>query len=439
MLAVAAAYTVTLALDQGPELSSRHLAIQKSLDEATSYVSSYGINGLTKSPELLSVSRNIDIEVSDSDAKTISSLRQSDYSVNTGRWDLSSLFTRSVSDTSPVSDPDGNELTVTAKTRLSSSETFHSLMRRPLIPLIVFAFISWLLSLLLARYLFAPLKHMRHIASLLADGHIGARVHRSTTSRWDGFGRLATDFNRMSDRLEQGFQQQQRIVRELNQELLIPYDQIREALDIAQLYPTDQRLEAVQTGLDNLQKVINHGVALSGDENTRPLEEHGIIEIVELVSNVVRVSDYEATHNAKHVRLHLATPVWVNGNEQLIEEAVENVVKNAVHNTKTGGTVEVEVRSRRKQDAESYVDICINEQGPTVPDAVLAQLFDSNYESDKSGSSDGRRFGLSLAERTVRLHDGTIIARNRVDGEGLRIVIRLPMADSPARTRTNVN
>jgi len=401
LLSMLAAYIVTLALDRGPHAAGRHLALQKSLDETNSYVGAYGINGLTQSPELLSISHNIEIEVSDSDAKIISSLNQSKQTEQPKPPVWSTLFTRIVSDSATVQDPEGNALTITARTRLSAGQNLQSLIRRPLIPLGVFVVVSGLLSLLFSRYLFGPLKHIRHVASLLADGHVGARVRRSTTRRWDGFGRLATDFNRMSDRLEQGFQQQQRIVRELNQELMTPYGQIRDSLEIAQLDPTDERLEAVKDGVTNLQKVINHGIALSGDENTRPLEQHALVEIVDLVSNVVREADYVATQDSKHVRLHLATPVWVRANERLIEQAVENVIRNAVHYSKTGGVIDVEIRSQRQNLGENYVDICVNDQGPAVADEVLA----------------------------IRLHDGTIIARNRVDDDGLRIVIRLPMAD----------
>lgn len=236
----------------------------------------------------------------------------------------------------------------------------------------------------------------------------------------------------MSDRLEQGFQQQQRIVREITQEMQAPYGQLRNAVEAARVDPSEERIIAIEDEVDAIEKVINHGLALSGSCNSRPLEDSRSIEIVELVSDIVRKADFEATQQTKHVRLRLATPVWISGNQSLIHDAIENVVRNAVHYTIAGGTVDVEILSERKQSGEdSFVDICVNDQGPPVAEKILSQLFDPRFDISKSTNTDveDRRLGLSLAERSIRLHDGTILARNRVDGEGLRIVIRLPMQE----------
>lgn len=420
---------LSLLLNDDSVAGSRHMALQKTIDEASSYISNSGVNGFAEHPPLQATGNQVRIDVTDDNGNRVAGLTPGDDFNPT--FYAFSLFGTEISERVEVRDPDGKLLAIKSSTRLKPLETLASIFYQPLVPLIVFPLLTLILSWLYARYLFAPVKHLRHVASLLAKGQIGTRVRKSTTSRWDGFGRLGTDFNRMSDRLEQGFQQQQRIVREMTQEVLVPFGKLRDAVETARVDPTEQRVVAIEDELGDMERVINHGISLSGDGSSRPLEDRRLVEVVELVSDVVRKADFEATQQSKHVRLHLATPIWVNGNKNLIQEAIDNVVKNAVHYTVAGGTVDVEVRSERKISGDSYVDIVINDQGPPVADEILSNLFDARFDISKSTQDGGeqRRLGLSLAERAVRLHDGSIIARNRVDDEGLRVVIRLPMAE----------
>ncbi len=430
LLSLFGSYWLSLLFSEDAAVASRNMALQKSLDEVSSYVTESGVDGLAQHPPLQSVGQHIRIDVTDESGNRVSGLTPQPDD-NPSFYALS-LFNREVSEQIEVVDPAGRIMTVRSSTRLRAMETLQSIFYRPLIPLLAFPLLTLLFSWLYARYLFAPVTQMRHVASLLAKGHVGTRVRKSTTSRWDGFGRLGTDFNRMSDRLEQGFQQQQRILREMTQELIEPFGKLRDAVEAAGVDPGQARIRTIEGELDAMERVINHGRSLTGDEDSRPLDDRRLVEVVELVSDVVRKADFEATQQSKHVRLHLATPIYVNGNRNLIYEAIDNVVRNAVHYTVAGGTVDVEVRSERKVSGESFVDIGINDQGPPVAEEILTKLFDSRFDISKptedSQPSQPRRLGLSLAERAVRLHDGSILARNRVDGGGLRVVIRLPMA-----------
>lgn len=429
LLSIAGTLWLSLLLNDNSVASSRHMALQKAIDEASSYITNSGVAGFAQHEPLQATGNRVRIDVTDDNGNRVGGLTP-DEDLSTRFYALS-LIGREVSERVEVRGPDGKFLAIRSSIRLSPLETLLSIFHQPLIPLIIFPLLTLILSWLYARYLFAPVKHLRHVAALLATGQIGTRVHKSTTSRWDGFGRLGTDFNRMSDRLEQGFQQQQRIVREMTQELMVPFRKLRDAIETAQVDPTDQRVKAVEDEIGDMERVINHAISLSGDGVSRPLEDRRLVEVVELVSDVVRKADFEATQQTKHVRLHLATPIWVSGNKNLIQEAIDNVVKNAVHYTVAGSTVDVEVRSERKASGDSFVDIVVNDQGPPVADEILSNLFDARFDYSESSQdgSEQRRLGLSLAERAVRLHDGSIIARNRVDGDGLRVVIRLPMAE----------
>lgn len=79
-----------------------------------------------------------------------------------------------------------------------------------------------------------------------------------------------------------------------------------------------------------------------------------------------------------------------------------------------------------RQGNEVVLEICDNGQG--VPEEILPNLFTSFYRGDASRTNPTKSsgLGLSIAERIVKAHNGTIIAQNK---NGLAIIIKLPVVE----------
>jgi two-component system sensor histidine kinase CpxA len=71
----------------------------------------------------------------------------------------------------------------------------------------------------------------------------------------------------------------------------------------------------------------------------------------------------------------------------------------------------------------------VTDAGPGVPEEALDKLFQPFYRIDdaRGRGTGGVGLGLSITERAVKLHGGTVRAANRPQG-GLMVEIRLPMA-----------
>jgi two-component system sensor histidine kinase CpxA len=106
----------------------------------------------------------------------------------------------------------------------------------------------------------------------------------------------------------------------------------------------------------------------------------------------------------------------------LIQRAVENIVRNALKHTALQTTVEVTIADR-----PASVEIVVRDRGTGVPEVALDKLFDSFYrvEDGRSTRAGSGGVGLAIAQRSVKLHGGTIRAANCSDG-GLRIEMTLP-------------
>ena len=81
------------------------------------------------------------------------------------------------------------------------------------------------------------------------------------------------------------------------------------------------------------------------------------------------------------------------------------------------------------RDPSGQAILQVRDHGPGVPDSALADIFRPFYRvgADRDRHSGGAGIGLAIAERTVRLSGGTILARN-VPGGGLEIEMQLPLA-----------
>jgi len=106
---------------------------------------------------------------------------------------------------------------------------------------------------------------------------------------------------------------------------------------------------------------------------------------------------------------------------------VENVIRNAIRYTSAGTSVEVTLRWRMDTAV-----LTVRDHGPGVPESELAHIFEPFYRVSEARerSSGGVGLGLSIADRTIKLHGGTIRAAN-VPG-GLAVTIELPLAPLPA-------
>src|SRR5262249_57123439 len=102
----------------------------------------------------------------------------------------------------------------------------------------------------------------------------------------------------------------------------------------------------------------------------------------------------------------------VRGSVELLRSAVENVVRNAVRYTAPGTVVEVSLRWRM-----DTAILNVRDRGPGVPESELAHIFEPFYRVSEARerSSGGRGRGLSVADRTVKLHGGSIYAENLAD------------------------
>jgi len=144
-----------------------------------------------------------------------------------------------------------------------------------------------------------------------------------------------------------------------------------------------------------------------------------------VVQQIVDDASFEAKPLRKDVRIVHLDKCRVNGSAELLRSAVENVVRNAIRYTAERTVVEVGLYWKL-----ATAELTVRDRGPGVPETELEHIFEPFYRVSEARdrASGGAGLGLSIADRTVKLHNGTIAATNVEDG--LLVVIRLPLAPS---------
>ena len=286
--------------------------------------------------------------------------------------------------------------------------------------------ISGLICALLARYLTRPITRLRTAAQLIAAGNLKARAAKGS-AQLDEVGQLVKDFDYMAERLELLIGAQQRLISDVSHELRSPLTRLKLALDLARgethndLSPTLDRIEREAERLSGLVGML---LTLSRLEAGESMPQTSMVQLPDLLAEIAADVEIEAQSRGCSITLERMQECSVEGNQELLRSAFENVVRNAIRYTEPGTAVRISTKCEG-----SEVKILVQDHGPGVPESELDNLFKPFYRVDTSRErrTGGVGLGLAIAERSIKLHNGKIQAGN-LKGGGFQIEISLPLA-----------
>ncbi|HEY9232025.1 MAG TPA: ATP-binding protein [Blastocatellia bacterium] len=298
--------------------------------------------------------------------------------------------------------------------------------------LLTYIFTAGLVCYLLAHYLSSPIVKLREATRKLAAGDLTARVGLRTRRR-DELTDLGRDFDVMAERIESLMTSQQRLLHDISHELRSPLTRLNIALELARHGDPGEAswaMDRIERESQRLNTLINQLLALARMESAATART--LVNLQELVEEVATDADFEARTHNKAVRVVRNDSGFLQGDEQLLRSAIDNVLRNAVLYTPEGTEVEIGLEQRGAEGAL----IRVRDHGQGVPPAALENIFQPFYRvgDARDRQSGGVGLGLSISQRAVEVHGGTIRAAN-ASGGGLVVEITLPgvveTADAP--------
>ncbi len=300
------------------------------------------------------------------------------------------------------------------------------------------------LSLLLARRITRPLLEMQEGAARIARGEFNVRLPAAGTVE---IHRLAEALNAMSVKLHERFETITRLenvrrdfVANVSHELRTPVTSIQgfvETLqDGAADNPADAKrfLEIIARQAARLETIISDLLLLSRLENEadRSVLVRETCDLADILHAAVQGCQKAAA--GKRIRLSLACPpeLRVRANPNLLQQAVVNLVDNAVKYSAEGTAVEVGGAAA----ADGTLCVTVRDEGCGIAPEHQERIFERFYRVDKARSreSGGTGLGLAIVKHIVLAHGGRVAVES-TPGLGSTFRITVPAADAAAETR----
>ena len=223
--------------------------------------------------------------------------------------------------------------------------------------------------------------------------------------------RAARAFNRMQERLRRLIESRTQMLAALSHDLRTPLTLLRlRTEEVAEGEERDKMLATIR----EMDEMIGSTLAFARDEVRA--EPRRRVDIAALIESVVD----DMADAGLPVSMTPAAPAIHECQPGALKRALTNLLDNAV---KYGKRAQAALTG-----TPEAVEITIDDEGPGIPEAELAKVFQPFYRIEELRSRDtgGTGLGLAIAQAVVQAHGGELTLANRPGG-GLRATIKLPV------------
>lgn len=279
-----------------------------------------------------------------------------------------------------------------------------------------------LLGLWAARRVLQPLREVSRVASDIAGGELGLRLHTNDDPDLDP---LVVSFNRMVDALQQRIDRDARFASEVSHELRSPLTTLSASADVLEsraprLAPdVREPIELLAAEVRRFERLVTELLELTRAEAGVDALVTEPVNIGELILHAVAVTD--ADEFLVDIEPSLAEhPVLTD------KRRLSRVLANLLENARTHGDRTTSVRATTRG---TFVRLEVEDNGPGVAPADREHIFERfarGAAAGRRGSASGTGLGLALVAEHVRLLGGMVWVEDGTGGHGARFVVEFP-------------
>ncbi len=186
----------------------------------------------------------------------------------------------------------------------------------------------------------------------------------------------------------------------------------------------DKFLRTIQRHSERLKSIIDDLLVLSRLESATPGLKFAPVTLAPFFRRLA--DDFLRRENTAEHRITVDAPDELgslSADEEKLTQVFDNLIENALKYTPRGSHIALGARLTGENEVECFV----RDNGPGIPAADLAHVFERFYRVEKGRSREtgGTGLGLSIVKHIVQLHSGRVCAESH-EGQGLTILLRLP-------------
>lgn len=312
------------------------------------------------------------------------------------------------------------------------------LFRELLVPLLLALGIALLAAVIatvfLSRSIALPITRLTQAA----NGVAGGDLNRTVPGQGDGeVGRLVQSFNEMVRRLRITYESQRHLLANIAHELRTPLTSIQgyaQGLRDGIFETEQQRQEALETigqeserVNDLLIQILELARLESGQSGPQPHE----IDVDDIIGRVLRRHRVGADASGVELTGPTSNAQTIVADEAMIDQAIDNLVRNAIRHTSEGGSVAVELATLRDVERNpAGVRVSVTDTGAGIPDDAIPHIFDRFYRANgHDGRTSGFGLGLAIVQEIAVNHGGSVNVVSEI-GKGTTFTIDLPAGKS---------
>jgi signal transduction histidine kinase len=246
------------------------------------------------------------------------------------------------------------------------------------------------------------LTEVKRAARRIVAGHLGERL--PTRSRGDDLDQLAEIVNSMLDEIAKLMGDIKGIGEDIAHDLRTPLTRVRARLERGR-ENAETREELADTvdkaiaGIDQTLGIVTALLRIAEIEHDRRSAGFGSVDLGDIVQAVAELYEPIADDKGLTLETRIETQATVQGDKDLLMDAIANLVDNAVKFTSAPGTIRIELR-----DGANGPLIRVCDTGPGIAESERDTVLRRFYRSDKSRGSPGIGLGLNLVAAIVKQH-----------------------------------
>lgn len=296
-----------------------------------------------------------------------------------------------------------------------------------IIGLLLAILVTIMAGLVFSRQALKPILKVISQVSTITASNLNQRVDEGNGN--DEIAHLAVTFNKMLARIETAFTTQKSFVSNASHELRTPLASITSQIEVVLMNPRKEAeyIDALKSVLEDTRGLANLTNNLL--EIARSDQEIGTLEI-----NKVRLDELLIQTHSEILLIHPEYQVEIDivdntadddhdlslmGNENLLKLIFVNLIDNACKFS-DNKLVKVNIDFREKEARLSFED-----QGIGISPSDIVHIFEPFYRASNVHNRKGHGVGLSLIEKIIKLHKGSIDVKSEL-GKGTTIDVFLP-------------